>query len=170
MVQFDNGDLVPDGLHAGEVGLNTDGAEGGHDEERRRFEVDLVAQQLVQRGFQVVVAALELPGETAFEVGVGEAARHPLFKGEGVPVAVFDGSRVADQRADVQEHLLGRLFLPEVYVLPLGDEYVGVQLGKPSQAGGCVGGRFRSAHFKALWDKLHGIASMVRWSRGVGKG
>ena len=75
--------------------------------------MDLVAQQLVQPGFgEVIVAALELPAETAFEVGVGKAPWHPLFKGEGVLVAVFDGSRVADQRADVQEHLLGRLLSP----------------------------------------------------------
>ena len=150
LVQFGDGNLVPDGFHAGEVGLNTYGAERRYYEQRGRFQMDLVAKQLVQRSGEVIVTALELPAETPFEVGVGEAAGHPLFKGEGVPVAVFDGSRVAYQRAEVQEHFLGRLLLPEVDVLPLGDEYAGVQLGKPRQAGCGVGGRFRSGHFKAL--------------------
>ncbi len=109
--------------------------------------MDLVAQKLVQGSGEVIVTALELPAEAPFEVGVGKAAGHPLFKGEDVLVAVFDGSLMADQRADVQEHFLGRLLLAEVGAAPLGDEHVGVHPGKPWQARGCVGGRFLCAHF-----------------------
>ena len=36
------------GCHTGEIGLDADGLERGHDEERRGLEVDLVPEELVQ--------------------------------------------------------------------------------------------------------------------------
>ena len=149
LVQFGDVDLVPNGLHAGEVGLNPYSTEGGYDEERRRFEVDLITEELVQGISEVVVAALELPAEASFEVGIGKAAGHPLFEGEGVLVTVFDGGGVADEGADIQEHFLGRLLFAEVGGAPLGDEVAGVHAGEPRQAGCGVGGRFRCGHFKS---------------------
>ena len=103
MVQGGHRDFVALGLHAGEVGLYSDGAEGGDDEQGRRLEVDLVAEQLVQGGVEVRVVALELPAEMTFQVGVGEAAGHPFLKGEDVGVAELSGRGVAYEGTQVVE-------------------------------------------------------------------
>ena len=50
LVQRRHRDFVPHRLHAGEVGLYADGAEGGYDEQRRRLQMHLVAEQLVKSG------------------------------------------------------------------------------------------------------------------------
>ena len=124
-VQRGHREFVPHSLHPGEVGLYPYGAEGGNDEQRRRLEVDLVAEQLVQGGVKVGVVALELPTEMAFQVGVGKPAGNPLLEGEDIGVVQGDGRGMVDEGANVKKHLLGCLFLPELDVLPLGDELVG---------------------------------------------
>ena len=113
----------------GEVGLDADGPEGGHDEQRRRLQVDLVPEELVQAAIEFSIVALELPAEMVLQVSVGEAAGHPFLEGEHLPVPKRDRRGVVDQSADVQEHFLGGLLLSEVDVAPLGDEFLRLQLG-----------------------------------------
>ena len=127
--QFRHRDFVEHRFHTGKVGADADGVEGRDDEQGRGLQVDLVPEQLVHRTVKVGVAALELPAEAALKVGVGDPAGHRLFEGEYVLVAVVPGGGMAQDAADVQEHLLGRLFLAKVAAEPLGDECRGTHAG-----------------------------------------
>ena len=122
LVQLRHGNFVEHGYHAGEVGADPDGAERRYDEQRRRPQVNLVAERLVHGSVQVGVRALELPDEITFQIGISHPVGHPFLEGEGIPVAMGDGRGVFHQGADIQKHLLGRLLLPEVDVAPLRDE------------------------------------------------
>ena len=121
-VQPGDGDFVADGFHPRKVGADAYGLERRYDEQRRRFEMHLIAEQLVEGVVQVGVAALELPAEMVLQVGVGEAAGYRLFKGEGVRAGVCRRGGMADQGAQVQEHFLGRLPFAKGDGRPLGDE------------------------------------------------
>ena len=113
---------MEDGFHPRKVGAYPYRLKGRHDEQGRRFEVHLIAQQLVERVVQLGIAALELPTEALIEVSIGKAAGHRLLKGERVGVAVSDRAGVSDQSADVEEHFLRRLLFAKVSRLPFRDE------------------------------------------------
>ena len=123
LVQFQYRYLVQHRLHPRKVGANQDGLKGGNDEQRRGFQIDLVAEQLGKGPFQLAVPALELPAEMVFQVGVGPPARHRLLKGKGFRVAVFRRRGVARQGAKVIEKRLRPLTLPKAAVFPLGDKF-----------------------------------------------
>ena len=122
LVQSRNRDFVQDGFHAREIGADEYVAKRRDDEQGRRFQVNLIAQQLVESSRQLVITTLELPAETLLEVGVSKAAGHRLLKGEHVGVAVGHRAGMADQGADVEEHFLRRLLLAKADVMPLGDK------------------------------------------------
>ena len=120
--QVGQGNIVPRRHHPRKVGLDPDRAERGYDKQRRRLEVNLIAEQLLHGRVQVGVAALELPAEPLLQVGIGKAARHPLLKGESLRIAVFPRGGMAHQAAKIQKHLLRRLLFAELNAHPLADE------------------------------------------------
>ena len=122
LFQFQDRDFVENGLHPRKVGAYLYPPEGRYNQQRRGFQIDLVAEQLVERAWQLIVAALELPAESVFQVSVGKTTGNPLFKGESVRVAVGYWSRMTYQGAEVQEHFLRRLLFTKLSVAPLGDE------------------------------------------------
>ena len=128
--QVGQGNIVPRRYHPRKVGLDPDRAERGDNQQRRRLEVNLIAEQLLHRRVQVGVAALELPAEPLLQVGVGKAARHPFLEGESLRIAVFPRGGVAHQAAKIQKHLLRRLLFAELNAHPLADERARQQAGR----------------------------------------
>ena len=123
LVEVLHRDFVECGLHAREVGANTDGTERGDDQQRRCLQVDLVAEQLVHCLVQQLVAAFEFPPEVSFQVCVRRPAWDRHLEGEGAAVSAGHRSGMADEGTDVEEHFLRCLFLAEVDVAPLAHEF-----------------------------------------------
>ena len=122
LLQLPDTEVVPRRLHPREVGLDAYRLEGRHDQQRRRLQVYLVAQQLVEGAVQLRVLSLELPTEMLLEVGVGEPARHALLEGERLRIAVPRRRRVAHQPAQVVEERLRALPFAEAGVTPASDK------------------------------------------------
>ena len=82
LLQFPDAEVVARRLHPREVGLDPYRLERRHDQQRRRLQVHLVSQQLVERPVQLGVLSLEIPAEVLLEVGIGGPARRRLLEGE----------------------------------------------------------------------------------------
>ena len=115
-------DVVARRLHPREVGLDPYRVERRHDQQRRRLQVNLVAQQLDEGSVQLGVLALELPAEMLLEIGVGGSARHGFLEGERLRIAVGRRRRVAHQPAQVVEEGLRPLPLAEAGIPPASDK------------------------------------------------
>ena len=122
LLQAGHRNLVPGGLHILEVGLYAYRIKGRHHQQRRRFEMHLVTQQLVKSPFQLGIAALELPPEMFLKVGVGKPAGNGFLKGKNLGIPVSRRRRMPDQRAQVVEKRLRPLPFAEAGILPAGDE------------------------------------------------
>ena len=122
LLQLPDAEVVARRLHPREVGLDAYRLEGRHDEQRRRLQVYLVPQQLVERPVQLRVLPLELAAEMLLEVGVGEPARHPLLEGERLRIGVPRRRRMARQPAQVVEERLRPLPFAEAGVPPASNK------------------------------------------------
>ena len=112
----------------GPVGADAEARHVGDDQHRRVLQRERVLPELVERGVEVGVLALVLPGEAvplphvSPAVAAGVLARAAL---EAIVVAGrigFGRRRLAQQPAQVDEVLLGRRALLQLRRAPLGDE------------------------------------------------
>ena len=118
LLELSDADVVARRLHPREVGLDPYRLEGRHDQQGRRLQVHLVAQQLVKRPVQLRVLPLELPAEMLLVIRVGEPTRHGLLEGERLGIAVGRRRRVAHQPAQVVEERLRPLPLAKPGIPP----------------------------------------------------
>ena len=143
-VQVGDGDFVEAGYFAREVSLDTDALEGRDDEERRGFEVDGIAQTLLEGVFQPGLFPFEFPDEVVLEVGIGATAGDGFLEGEAFFVAESSGVEVTDKLKEIQKPGLRFCGFAERFTAPFGDEFrwshlrwAGHGAGIIASGGGC---------------------------------